>query len=521
MKLPNMQHASVREGKTQVAALSLRVISVLAIALFTTAHVGNSNAYYEGSAGPYGIRVLIRTPGVIPGLAQITVRIISGNGVRHVTVRPLRSDAGLEGAPPADTAVAVDGDPGLYAAELWLMNFGSYSVHVSVEGDAGSGTAFVPVIAVAERRLAMSLPMGLALIAAGVFLFAGALTIFGTAVRESVLPPGEEPNAARIWRGKVAMAGGGAVLALALVGGRSWWDDVDAAYRRNLFRPLSTVSTIDRIQGRRILTLAIDDPAWLGRNWTPLIPDHGKLMHMFVVRGGDLSAMAHLHPVSTDSNTFRVSFPSQLPPGDYRIYADIVHESGFVQTLTDTVTVPSSGMEQSRGSDLPLPPIDPDDSWAWSLPFGAAAAGSSRSPSGRTLVWEGHRITLAVDEELTMRFSITNADGSPAEVEPYLGMMGHAAITRRDGSWFVHLHPTGTINMAAKMRFERAEGEGEASDPSEPVGMAPTERTDRESNIVTFPFVFQEPGQYRIWVQLKTSGTVDTGTWDVNVTPKG
>ena len=68
-------------------------------------------------------------------------------------------------------------------------------------------------------------------------------------------------------------------------------------------------------------------------------------MHMFVVRGGDLSAMAHLHPVSTDSNTFRVSFPSQLPPGDYRIYADIVHESGFVQTLTDTVTVPSFGME--------------------------------------------------------------------------------------------------------------------------------------------------------------------------------
>ena len=117
-----------------------------------------------------------------------------------------------------------------------------------------------------------------------------------------------------------------------------------------------------------------------------------------------------------------------------------------------------------------------------------------------------------------MRFSITDADGTPAELEPYLGMMGHAAITRRDGSLFVHLHPSGTINMAAKMRFERAEGE--ASDPPELVGMAPTERTDRESNVVTFPFVFQEPGQYRIWVQVKTSGAVDTGTWDVNVNTK-
>ena len=512
------QPVGVTAGRTQAAARSLHVMSVLAIAIFTMAHVGNSNAYYEGSAGPYGIRVLIRTPGVIPGLAQITVRITSGEGVRHVTVRPLRSDAGLEGAPPADTAVAVDGDPDLYGAELWLMNFGSYSVHVTVEGDAGSGTVFVPVMALAERRLAMSLPMGIALIGAGLFLFVGALTIFGAAARESVLPPGEEPDTKRISRGRVAMAGGGVVLALALVGGRSWWDDVDAAYRSNLFRPLSTVATIDRIQRRRILTLAIDDAAWLGRNWTPLIPDHGKLMHMFVVRDGDLSAMAHLHPVSTDSNTFRVSFPTQLPPGGYRIYADIVHESGFVQTLTDTVIAPSFGMEQSRGADLPLPPIDPDDSWAWSLPFGAAASASSRSPSGRTLVWEGHQLTLAVGEELTMRFSMTDADGSPAELEPYLGMMGHAAITRRDGSWFVHLHPTGTINMAAKMRFERVEGD--VADSSEAAGMAPTERTGSESNVVTFPFVFQEPGQYRIWVQLKTSGAVDTGTWDFNVNIK-
>ena len=177
---------------------TLRVLIVFAITLFTAAHVGSSNAYYEGSAGPYGIRVVIRTPGVVPGLAQITVRITEGIGVRHVTVRPVRSDAGLEGAPPADTAVGVEGDANLYSAELWLMRFGSYSVHVTVSGEQGTGTAFVPVLAVAERRLAMSVPMAIGLVGAGLFLFVGVLTIFGAAARESVLPPGETPDAKRV-----------------------------------------------------------------------------------------------------------------------------------------------------------------------------------------------------------------------------------------------------------------------------------------------------------------------------------
>ena len=61
-------------------------------------------------AGPYGIRVIVRTPGVIPGLAQISVRVTSGEGVERVTLRPLRWDVGLEGAPPADTARLVTGE---------------------------------------------------------------------------------------------------------------------------------------------------------------------------------------------------------------------------------------------------------------------------------------------------------------------------------------------------------------------------------------------------------------------------
>ena len=36
-------------------------------------------------------------------------------------------------------------------------------------------------------------------------------------------------------------------------------------------------------------------------------------------------------------------------------------------------------------------------------------------------------------------------------------------VTRDDGSFCMHLHPSGSINMAAQMRFEHAEGAGGSS----------------------------------------------------------
>ncbi len=505
----------------------------MAIILVVTAHVGNSNAYFAGPAGPYDIRVIVRTPGVVPGLAQISVRITGGQGVRRVTVRPLRWDAGLEGAPPADTAIAVAGEPNLYSAELWLMSRGSYSVHVTIDGDDGTGTAFVPVLALAERRLAMSVPMGIALLAGGLFLFVGALTIFGAAVREAVLPPGDHPDAKRTFRGRAAMVGGGAVLVLALVGGRNWWDAVDGAYRSSMYRPLE-VATAVTPGPVRVMTLTIEDETWMGRQWTPLMPDHGKLMHMFIVRDGDLNAFAHIHPVSFDTSSFHVVLPASLPSGDYRVYADIVHESGFVQTLTDTVAVPelqldtneaaeSTGGVQVIGADAWLSTAegrqrllpDADDSWTVTPSRGDATETAYALESGRTITWDRTGQELAVDREVSLRFVVNDADGAPATLRPYMGMMSHAAVSRDDGSVFVHLHPSGSINMAAQKRFEREEG-------SDTDGAMRGMRQPQDStNVVTFPFVFDQPGTYRMWVQVRTEGGVETGVWDVDVGEPG
>ena len=518
-----------------------------ALAPTASAHVGTSNAYFDGTAGPYGVRVIVRTPGVIPGLAEASVRILSGDGVERVTVRPLRSDVGLEGAPPPDTASPVPGEAGLYSGDLWLMTTGSYSVEVGVIGSEGEGTVFVPVLAVAERRLGMDPAVGVGLAAAGLFLFVGALTIVGAAVRESVLEPGREPDARRRWRGRFAMVGFALVLGATVSGGWVWWDAVDAAYGNRLYRPWSTTAEVAAVGGRQVLTLAIDDPEWRaseGVAGADMLPDHGKLMHMFLVRAADLSAFAHVHPVRQDRDSFTVPLPP-LPAGDYRIYADIVHENGFAPTLVNTAHVPSSGSDTSVSSPSADsaqvagsaqeadggrtdagPLTDPDDSWATLLPHGESQSGSYALPSGRTVHSE-QGASIDADEEITLRFSVTESDGSPSALEPYMGMLSHAAVFRDDGSVFVHLHPAGSINLTAQMRFagmQNAAADAGAAAGGGSDGAASGERhagqthsVSGPTNTVTFPFVFPEPGRYRIVVQVKIGPTVETAAFDVDV----
>ena len=493
----------------------LRLGALAGIALVASAHVGSPDTYFEGAAGAYPVRVIVRNPGVVPGLAQITVRLLTPHVIRRVLVLPVFWDPRTAAPPPPDVAAPVPGDSTLYSAALWLMSAGAYSVRVTVEGEAGTGTTLVPVMAVATRRLALEKPLGAALLALGAFLCVGALTIVGAAVRESGLEPGAEPDRRRTLRSRIAIFVGALVLALALLGGRAWWNAVDAAYRSGLYQPLHAAATVRATATGSVLRFAIDDSSWANRQrqWTPLIPDHGHLMHLFLVRDGGLDAFAHLHPLPVDSTTFETLLPP-LPPGTYRLYADIVHESGFAQTLVARLDLPPVVV-----SRLPTPG-GTDDAW-WSGGGRRETGAVSLLADGSTMTWNRGDAPIVVDRDAPLTFLVRTPDSKPAALEPYMGMAAHAMITRDDGAVFVHLHPAGTISVTAQETFlVRQPGDtvrGELGKRLATMEMGSGERGAVASGEVSFPYAFPQSGHYRLWIQVRHNHRIQTGVFDADV----
>lgn len=488
------------------------VTGAIALGVLTAAHIGSPDTWFVGSAGPYPVQVVVRAPGVIPGLADVVIKV-TGDDVQSVTASPAAYNAGERGVPPPDAAKRVKGLPNTWNVALWIMMTGSYSVRVTVTGGQGSGTALVPVSAVATRVLTMDRSFGWVLAGLGLILLLGAVTIVGAAVRESVLPPGEVPDPRLRRRGRMAMLVGGGVLILALAGGKRWWNAVDREYRNRLERRWAASAEVSGAGAGRLLRFVIADSVWKGRGWrerasTPLIPDHGKLMHLFLVRADDGGAFGHLHPVSRDSATFETPLPP-LPQGRYRAFADITHESGFARTLAATVDLPAPDA---------APVLDRDDAWFTGPPADSIAVLSG----GASLVWLSKPRNLRAGEEAGLNFAVVEPDGRVGLVEPYLGMPGHAVVMRSDGGVFIHLHPSGTISAAAATALRERRPSDSAWGTlgrrlTEQGASAGHDRHGALPGRFGFPYAFPAPGRYRVWVQVRRSGGIETAAYSIEV----
>ena len=174
---------------------------------------------------------------------------------------------------------------------------------------------------------------------------------------------------------------------------------------------------------------------------------HEKRMHLILARR-DLTGFQHLHPTQAADGSW--SAPVRLAAaGSYRLFADFSHED-TPQTLAGDLRV--DGDADLRALPAPRPTAKSDGGYDVRLDAGSAQPG----------------------QEADLRFTITR-DGAPVKTEPYLGAGGHLVALREGDLAFLHVHPT-----------------------------------EQSRNTVGFGATFPTEGRYRLFLQFKHEGRVQT-----------
>ncbi|MCF1751111.1 hypothetical protein [Mariniradius sediminis] len=535
------------------------------ILLWCTAssHVGSPGVIFEGLLGPYRILANIIPAEVVPGIARVTIILPENPENITLEVRPVYWSAGLKGTPKADPMVAVPGEPGKYEGELWFMNSGTSSVQVIMQSQGETFEAVVPVMAWPTAKNSMTSELGIPLTILGIFLVVLMVTIISSAMSDSIREPGKERNPAVEKRRKYGIAIGSVIMLLILWGGKTWWDAESKNYDEYLFKPIEANSRIESANGANYLHMEVDTATLrqgkLTRKLSLIVPDHGKLMHLFLIRKGDLDVFAHLHPERLDSLNFKVKLPP-IPAGDYHVYADITRFTGFSETIISDFTIPeTSGFQLISNTEVVL---GRDDTYTFSNPVSGKKTSldgdimicgkpgiKTDLPGGYSAVWETEGEKFETGSLYNLDFALFDPEGKPAKLEPYLGMMGHAVVLKHDGSVYIHLHPTGNYSMGSQQmlleRFESGkigmqnlpsvlsfqdsidrvikvldqmpESERDSLLMGNMVHLDPADPDHIEHSMVSFPYAFPQPGNYRIWVQVKIDGKIVNGAFDVEV----
>lgn len=469
------------------------------------AHLGSPDVYAEGDAGPYKLFITVQPPTVIPGVAQVEVRT-SAPRISQISITPLRlTGEGSKHPPTSDIVKHSDVDPEFYSGNLWIMSSGSWQIRFVVDGMQGKGVLSIPLAAMPTGTLKMQPMLGAFLALLGGFLVLGMIGIVGACVRQAQLAPGTTVPASRRQRARLAMAAAAVVLLVSVWLGGKWWNAEAASYANNVYKPLAMQAVLDP---GNILDLQLANPESGAGGWMHLrkvddfILDHGHLMHLYMIREPQMDVVFHLHPAYVADGDFHLELPS-MPPGDYRLYADVVHADGFPETLVANITLPPITGRALAGDDA--------EGRAPALSQATDSRNTFHLPDGYLMVWARPAVLRARRPEIFQFYLLDPRGRPPSDIALYMGMLGHAAFVRTDGKVFAHIHPSGSPAMAAMMLAQQTTNGPKA------MTMPMENSEDTLPNRVTFPYGFPTPGTYRIFVQMKHGDTIETGSFDANV----
>lgn len=490
-------------------------------AIPVSAHVGSPDVFLEGNAGPYKLFVTVRVPQVIPGIAEIEIRSESPD-VSGIRIAPMQlTGPGSQYAPAPEAAVRSKDDPQFFQGNLWLMEFGSLQVRIDAQGSQGQGLLAVPIPAVAQRMLPMQRSLGLLLFALMTVLALALVLIVVAAVREGNLEPGALPTPTREKRVPLAAAIAGLVVVGVLALGAWWWRIDARQYASHIYSPPEMEAVVNSagqlLLHPKSLRVASGNPRRPASliDFSDLMLDHEHLMHLFIIGSPGMNRFWHLHPRRAGADTFIQNLPA-MPPGHYQIFADVVLNTGFPVTMLGQIDLPSA---------IPGTPLVGDDSGIAAAPLSTetSPAVDFSLPDGAHVIWQRDPQPLRSGVPLALRFHVTDPAGNPAQdLQPYMGMPAHAEIVRSDYSVFAHIHPTGSVPMAS---FELAQaslaGNAGLAQPGPAGGMSMTNMPQMADATVapdiSLPYGFPQPGLYRIFIQIKRSGRIETVFFDAVV----
>jgi hypothetical protein len=433
-----------------------------------SAHVGSPEVTAAGSAGPYDLSVMIRPPASAPGLASVEVAA-ADDALRELRVQAASIGSPSTASPVVARRTSANGRAS-FAAEAWLASPGPWRFELRAAGARGDGALSVVVpprrrVGGRLRALLLALKIGLAL---------GAAVVMGgkaTKLRH-----------AKTWTALAVVGFVGLALAL----GRA---------------PAAECSpgALEASVASDQLSLRLPDaPLGCGGRGSALLPDHGHLMHLFLVRVPGLDRILHLHPRPAGDGRFVQDLP-ELSAGRYQAFADIVDAAGAPLTVQGDLTLPSSSGRAPSGDDAvgTAPSIEAAD------PARTIAVLSD----GARLIWRRDEAPLRSGRLVSLTFVVEDARGAAVgDLQPYMGMLGHAVVLRHDRAVFAHIHPTGSVPMAASAALA-----GQSPAPDHQCA------TPTEASSVTFPYAFPTPGRYRVFVQIKRNDRVETATFDAAV----
>jgi hypothetical protein len=197
-----------------------------------------------------------------------------------------------------------------------------------------------------------------------------------------------------------------------------------------------------------------------GKAFKTFHPEQTQLMHLYLIRS-DLTGFQHLHPTMATDGTWTASMPA-LQPGTYRAYVAFVAVASSGDTasllLGDTVTV------AGNGSPVTLP-----------------SPTTSTQVDGYTITVDGSPLTAGSPGNVT--FTIAKAGVPVTDLQPYMGAFGQLSGVHE-----------GNLAMSYPL------AQGDAKGPS-----------------LTFSANPAESGNWRLFLQFQTAGTVHTAAITISV----